>query len=156
MKKRVVDSSHITIWVILVITTILVILLPKVHIKNKLGVIFSLYVIFGQNYIRSFQFIFVCLTLFFNPSNDRFCMISKILFRDMLTDQNIKVLEKYKGKIFICNYPEFNLIEYFIQGLLPQNYVLVINKKSTNLYESNISYLIHRKLQILLIISIRS
>lgn len=122
---KLVDPTIIVIWLIITLITLITLSHPRI---NKTIVLLTLYAIFGRTYFRSIYFVFGCIKLYTYPSNKTFCNISRTIFPKI---QYYGLdLSKIKGKILLCNYPQFNMVEYFTQGLLPQNYVLVINKKS--------------------------
>jgi len=121
------DISALCVWSALVVFTLVIIIIPKLNIYKRVGFIASLYVIFGNTYYKSINIMLGCIILYFKPSNKLFCRISRVIFGNVTG--NVGKLENVNSKIFICNYPELNLIEYFTQGLLPQNYILVVNKK---------------------------
>jgi hypothetical protein len=108
-------------------STLAIILIPRLNIHKRLAMMASLYIIFGHTYYVALNFIGGCIILYLKPSNSLFCRLARTIFNG--ATGALEPLEKAKSKIFICNYPDLNLVEYFTQGLLPQNYALVVNKK---------------------------
>lgn len=128
-------GSNITAWSYLVAITLLVVFIPRLNIHNRLTILASLSIIFGKTYYVALKVILGCIMLYTRPNIDLFCSISKTIFNDVEGD--LSALKKARSKIFICNYPECNLVEYFSQGLIPQNYALVVNKK-TKIYTRSV------------------